>query len=72
MDKIEFSSFIKDSREDLGVTKTRFAELLDINWITVWRWENKHNIPAENIIDMWINKIEMIKNENTKAHKNIR
>jgi len=60
MNKEEFAKFVRTRRRKAGLIQSEFADLIGVSLMTVWRWENEENIPAENIIDMWINKIKII------------
>lgn len=43
---MNFSKAIKALREELLLSQTELAELLDISFATVNRWENGHHQPA--------------------------
>lgn len=57
MNKHEFADFVYKSRSDCDMTLKEFAEELDIDWVTVWRWENKRNMPKPDAINHWIEEI---------------
>lgn len=57
MNKHEFSEFVINSRYDAELTLKEFAGELGVDWITVWRWENKRAMPKPDAIEHWIEKI---------------
>ena len=42
-----FSKELKEQRKKLGKTLYQCGELLDVSWVTVWRWEHEHVIPKK-------------------------
>lgn len=57
MDKHEFAEFVIDSRDKAELTLKEFAAELGVDWVTVWRWENKRSMPKPDAIEFWIEKI---------------
>ena len=43
---MDYSSLIKRIREELLVTQTELAEMLNVSFATVNRWENHHHEPT--------------------------
>lgn len=61
MNKEDFSLIVKLKRKELQLTQHEFAELIGVNWVTVWRWENQKQTPNETIMSLWASNIEGIK-----------
>jgi DNA-binding transcriptional regulator YiaG len=40
-----FADEIREKRKAFGLTFYELGELLDVNWVTVWRWEHGHIVP---------------------------
>jgi len=36
---------LKRVREGLGLSRKRFADLLEVDQVTIWRWEKQKKIP---------------------------
>lgn len=51
--KEEFATFIKGRRGELGLSQVKMGEALGVSWVTIWRWENQHNMPKEDAIQYW-------------------
>lgn len=60
MDKKEFSDFVINARKKSKLTLHEFGSCLGASWVTVWRWENMHNMPKPDAIGYWVDKIKEV------------
>lgn len=57
---MNFAEQIKQYRKKSGKTQAEFAKALNVSWITVWRWENDQHMPADNVIEFWLDKASKV------------
>lgn len=56
----DFSTQIIEQRKRLELTQAELGYVLDVSWITVWRWENKHLCPKKFMAEAIIEKLKGI------------
>lgn len=62
----EIGSFIRNLRQELGLTQEKFAAKLGVTFPTVNRWENRHAKPSP----LAIEKIEGTAKQLNKKNRN--
>lgn len=60
MDKKEFAEFVSKARIKSALTLHEFSKEIGTSWVTVWRWENEHNVPRPEAIEYWVRKINEV------------
>lgn len=58
---MSFSEEIKKARKASGLTQYECGEKIGVSWITIWRWENKQNLPDDNVKEFWLGKVRDLK-----------
>ena len=57
MNQKQFSKFVSKTRKITGLSQQKFGAAIGRSWITIWRWEKGINLPDEQMIDFWKDKI---------------
>lgn len=58
---MDFKEITRNERLKRKLTLYQFSERLNVSWTTVWRWENGHTEPHDNVKEFWIKKMKGLK-----------
>ena len=50
MDQIKIGAFLKELRNQKGLTQEQFAEIINVSNRTVSRWENGYHLPDLDVL----------------------
>ena len=60
MEKKQFAKFVRQTKKQRNLTFNRFADAIGVHWTTVYRWSIGQTVPAPNVIEYWVDRIERI------------
>ena len=77
MDTVKIGKFIRELREEKGLTQSELAEKLNINYKTISRWENGNYLPPiEMMVELSkffdVSVVEILNGERIKEEKEFR